>query len=98
MSAISSTWINGGEWTQISVPEDATNLVFKLHHSNKRDARLWIGAGSPPTDVNDPAMSVLHWDRPRTFSIEEGDAVYARIYSSHDVMNARLDLWAGDDS
>jgi hypothetical protein len=96
MSEISSTAISNEEWTELELPENALNLVLKLHHSH-REARIWIGDGDPPEGINDPAMRIVRCDEPLTFSIEDGDAVYARIYAGT-YRTGRVDLWAGDDS
>lgn len=97
MSGISSTWIDASAWTEITVPADALNLTFKLRHSAGRCARLIFGPNAPDS-INDPAMEVIQCDRPRTFSIESGDKVYARIYSHITTKKGRVDMWAGDDS
>lgn len=92
MSEISKTTITSEAWTEITLPANALNLVMQAHHTD-REVRVWFGSGAAPTGFDEPSLRIRRENEPLTFSIEDGDAVYARIYAAT-LRSGRVDLWA----
>lgn len=90
MSESTSITITAAEWTEIE--PNGTEIV--LQNEGCKSIRLVFGdtepSGAWPTIGG---LLLQPQGDPMTFALEAGDSVWARVYSGHDVMKCRLNVW-----